>query len=122
MRKRVLTSLLVLLLVSGALPGTGAEAATLAFLSIDNMGMDPRYDYLEGIIRAVLLFDLSGREDVQVVNRADLESILREQELQMSTLAEEQNTAIKVKLEIELERDEVSFRISRTDIRQNMFY
>jgi len=88
--------LLLPVLLLGGLHAAGAPPATLAFLSMDNMGMDPRYDYLEGIIRAVLLFDLSGQEDVRVVNRADLESILREQELQMSTLAEEQNTAIEV--------------------------
>ena len=59
MKKKLLAVILLLfgtLLIAGALP------ATLAFLSIDNISMDPRYDYLEGIIRGILLFDLSGQE------------------------------------------------------------
>ena len=86
----------IIFLLFGALQILGALPFSLAFLSIDNLGMDPRYDYLEGIIRGILLFDLSNQKNVQVVNRADLESILREQELQMSTLAEEQTKAIEV--------------------------
>ena len=68
----------------------------IAFLSIDNLSANPRYDYLEGIIRGLLLFDLSGAKDIEVVNRSDLDAILREQELQLSNLAEDQNKAIEV--------------------------
>ncbi|UCF99782.1 MAG: hypothetical protein JSV89_09645 [Spirochaetaceae bacterium] len=68
----------------------------IAFLSIDNLSANPRYDYLEGIIRGLLLFDLSGAQDIEVVNRSDLDSILREQELQLSSLAEDQNKALEV--------------------------
>jgi TolB-like protein len=68
----------------------------IAFLSIDNLSANPRYDYLEGIIRGLLLFDLSGARDIEVVNRSDLDAILREQELQLSNLAEDQNKAIEV--------------------------
>jgi TolB-like protein len=68
----------------------------IAFLSIDNLSANPRYDYLEGIIRGLLLFDLSGAQDINVVNRSDLDAILREQELQLSNLAEDQNKAIEV--------------------------
>jgi len=70
--------------------------ANIAFLSIDNVSANPRYDYLEGIIRGLLLFDLSGAQDIEVVNRSDLDDILREQELQLSSLAEDQNRAIEV--------------------------
>ena len=68
----------------------------IAFLSIDNLSANPRFDYLEGIIRGLLLFDLSGAKDIEVVNRSDLDAILREQELQLSNLAEDQNKAIEV--------------------------
>jgi len=89
-----LISLFVLMcivpVVAHALP------VNIAFLSIDNLSANPRYDYLEGIIRGLLLFDLSGAQDIEVVNRSDLEAILREQELQLSNLAEDQNKAIEV--------------------------
>ena len=49
----------------------------IAFLSIDNLSANPRYDYLEGIIRGLLLFDLSGSQDHEVVNSSDLDDILR---------------------------------------------
>ena len=90
----VLISLFVLMflvpVVAQALP------VNIAFLSIDNLSANPRYDYLEGIIRGLLLFDLSGAQDIEVVNRSDLDAILREQELQLSDLAEDQNKAIEV--------------------------
>ena len=73
-----------------------ALPVNIAFLSIDNLSANPRYDYLEGIIRGLLLFDLSGAQDIEVVNRSDLDAILREQELQLSNLAEDQNKAIEV--------------------------
>jgi TolB-like protein len=73
-----------------------ALPVNIAFLSIDNLSANPRYDYLEGIIRGLLLFDLSGARDIEVVNRNDLDAILREQELQLSTLAEDQDKAIEV--------------------------
>jgi TolB-like protein len=73
-----------------------ALPVNIAFLSIDNLSANPRYDYLEGIIRGLLLFDLSGAQDIEVVNRSDLDSILQEQELQLSNLAEDQNKAIEV--------------------------
>ena len=73
-----------------------ALPVNIAFLSIDNLSANPRYDYLEGIIRGLLLFDLSGALDIEVVNRSDLDSILQEQELQLSSLAEDQDKAIEV--------------------------
>ena len=90
----LLTSLFVLMclvpIASHALP------VNIAFLSIDNLSANPRYDYLEGIIRGLLLFDLSGAQYIDVVNRSDLDAILREQELQLSNLAEDQSKAIEV--------------------------
>ncbi len=88
----------IALLVLMCLVPVAARAlpVNIAFLSIDNLSANPRYDYLEGIIRGLLLFDLSGARDMEVVNRSDLDAILREQELQLSNLAEDQNKAIEV--------------------------
>jgi TolB-like protein len=88
--------LLLFVLLCLILPASHALPVNIAFLSIDNLSANPRYDYLEGIIRGLLLFDLSGAQDIEVVNRSDLDSILREQELQLSNLAEDQNKAIEV--------------------------
>jgi TolB-like protein len=73
-----------------------AAPVRVAFLSVDNLSANPRYDYLEGIIRGILLFDLSGAEGVEVVNRGDLDSILREQELQLSSLSADTGKAVEV--------------------------
>ena len=74
------------------------EAITvrLAFLSIENLSANPRYDYLEGIIRGILLYDLSSEKEIDVVDRNDLESILREQELRLSSLGDDQDAALQV--------------------------
>jgi TolB-like protein len=68
----------------------------LAFTSIQNESANPRYDYLEGIVRGVLLYDLSEAAGIEVVNRSDLDAILREQELQLSSLSEDEGKAIEV--------------------------
>ncbi len=97
-RTRVFNRLLISLFVLMCIAPVAAQAfsVNIAFLSIDNLSANPRYDYLEGIIRGLLLFDLSGAQDIEVVNRSDLDAILREQELQLSDLAEDQNRAIEV--------------------------
>jgi len=100
MKHRIFQGKLVLILCLSL--GLLAAAAghclpvNIAFLSIDNLSANPRYDYLEGIIRGLLLFDLSGAQDIEVVNRSDLDDILREQELQLSNLADDQNKALEV--------------------------
>jgi TolB-like protein len=78
-----------------ALPAFGAPVR-LALLEIENRSADPRFDYLEGIIRGVLLFDLSSQPGVEIVTRTDLDAILREQELQMSALASDPQAAARV--------------------------
>ncbi len=79
-------------------PGALAYGAPvrLALLSIENQSADPRFDYLEGIIRGVLLFDLSSQPGVELVTRTDLDAILREQELQVSAVAADPQAAARV--------------------------
>jgi hypothetical protein len=92
---RILPGLAGLLLLAGT-AAVQALPVRVAFLSVDNLSANPRYDYLEGIIRGVLLFDLSGAEGIEVVNRGDLDSILREQELQLSSLVQDTGKAMEV--------------------------
>lgn len=68
----------------------------VAFLSIDNLSTDPRYDYLSGIIQGILLFDLSDREGLEMVEREDMDSVLKEQKLALSGLLENTKNALAV--------------------------
>lgn len=68
----------------------------IAFLSIDNLSTDPRYDYLSGIIQGILLFDLSDQEGLELVDRTDLDSVLTEQDLALSGLLENTRDALAV--------------------------
>jgi TolB-like protein len=64
--------------------------ASVAFLSVSNLTGDPRYDYLAGITQGLLLFDLSRAGSVTLLDRNALEDILREQELQLSGIADDE--------------------------------
>jgi TolB-like protein len=71
--------------------GTGivfCEKAKIAMLSVDNGSKDPRYDYLEGLLSGLILYDLSDIEDITIVERSSLENIMKEQELIMSDIGE----------------------------------
>lgn len=69
--------------------GIGLQAEALrniGFLSMDNVNGDPQYDYLEGIIRGVLLFDLGSEEELDLVVRSQLDAVLAEQKLRLTGL------------------------------------
>jgi TolB-like protein len=83
---RILLCLFFLLIITAGFIFADTSPVKISFLAIENMSMDPRYDYLEGIIGGILLFDLAGAEDVVVVDRSSLESVLKEQELILSDL------------------------------------
>jgi TolB-like protein len=59
----------------------------IAFVKIENRSMDPRYDYLEGILSGILLFDLANDPGLLIVDRSSLDAILKEQELALSDLS-----------------------------------
>jgi TolB-like protein len=73
-----------------------AQKTTLALLGITNTGGDPRQEYLAGIIQGVLLFDLSSRPEIAVVDRTHLEDVLREQELQLGAVIGNQGKALEI--------------------------
>ncbi len=91
--RRCLVLICLMLALGSAVFGAPVR---LALLSIENQSADPRFDYLEGIIRGVLLFDLSSQPGVELVTRTDLDAILREQELQMSAVAADPQAAARV--------------------------
>jgi len=95
MRRSILLAVLLAVALALTLPAFAAPVR-LALLSIENQSADPRFDYLEGIIRGVLLYDLSSQQGVEVVTRTDLDAILREQELQVSAVASDPQAAARV--------------------------
>jgi TolB-like protein len=87
--------IMALVLISAGILSAENAPVKIAFLTIDNKSADPRYDYLEGIINGILLFDLAEAEGIVIVDRSSLESVLKEQELILSDLANNEQ-AVKV--------------------------
>jgi len=92
---RIFLCICVLLVAWAGVAHAANPQVKIAFLSIENKSMDPRYDYLEGIINGLLLFDLGTTDGITIVDRSSLESVLKEQELILSDLTD-QNQAVKV--------------------------
>ncbi len=56
-------------------------------MGLENASGDPRWDYLSGFLGGLLQYDL-GRAGVTLVERRDMDEVLREQELSLSGLLE----------------------------------
>lgn len=89
---RIIACLLLALLAGGLQAG----AVSVALLDIENRSADPRYDYLAGIIKGLLLFDLSAEAGVELVDREELENILTEQELRLSSITEDPDQSLRI--------------------------
>ena len=94
MRKRIMSA--IILLLTGIALISAQAPVRIAMLDVENLGGDPRHQYLEGMIQGVLLFDLTRSEWVDVVARSDLENILAEQRLRLSGLTGEEERALDV--------------------------
>ncbi len=86
------------LLLPFAAPYVSAEerGTVITLMDIENGTYDPRYDYLEGIIWGLLLYDFSRIPGVSLVERRDLERVLDEQRLRLQGLVEDEEEAIRV--------------------------
>jgi TolB-like protein len=65
-----------------------ADERTVAVLPLENSSGDPKSDYLGKIAEALLMYDLSSREDIELVSRSELDAVLQEQRLALSGLVE----------------------------------
>ena len=77
-------------------PGSQAAAAhvpAVAILEIANAGMDPRVDYLASMVQGILAFDLGSRSDLALVDRRNLDALLKEKELSLSALGQDADAA-----------------------------
>lgn len=91
--QRTRISLLAVALFSGILPLCAAGLPTVAILGIENAGNDPRFDYLAGSFQGIVAYDLASRDDLTVVERKNLDRVLREQELSLSEAASKDSAA-----------------------------
>ncbi len=77
-------------------PSLGAETVHVAVLGLENLNRDPRYDYLEGMIVGVLMYDLTRINDIELVERARMDRIIDEQNLRLTGLLNDEDTAKQV--------------------------
>jgi hypothetical protein len=102
--KRIVAFLLFCALTLGALAAQAtagsaqapASAVKVAFISVRNLDIDPRSDYVGGIIQGLLLYDLTRTPGLALIDRSSLDRVLAEQELQLSGLIEDRGSALKV--------------------------
>jgi hypothetical protein len=90
-RKTVRSTVLA---VAFALAAAGASAVpAVAILEIANAGLDPRVDYLSGIVQGILAFDIGSQSDLALVDRRNLDAVLKEKELSLSSLGQDPGSA-----------------------------
>jgi len=95
--KRIILSLVLVQMIVFSIPAQiVSEGVKTAFLEFENINMDPALDYLGGIIKGLILYDLSRNEYIQLVNRSELEKVLHEQSLRLSGLAEDSENTLKL--------------------------
>ncbi len=95
--RRILIPLLLLTaMFSPLIESLEARETHVAVLGLENLNRDPRYDYLEGMILGVLMYDLTRVDDIVLVERARLDRIFEEQELKLSGLLNNVDTAKQV--------------------------
>ena len=77
------------------LPAAAAPASgpALAVLDLENAGLDPRVDYLAGILQGLLAYDLGSVGGITLVDRRNLDSVLKERELSLSALGQDSAAA-----------------------------
>ncbi len=90
-QKQYLIAFALLCMVISAAAGQ----SVVAFMGMENMGGDPRHDYLRGLSEGLLLYDFSRSESVVTVNRANLDAVLNEQKLALSGIVDREK-AVKV--------------------------
>lgn len=77
---------LFLIIISIIICASLQAQTSIAVLGFENLNGDPKYDYLGGMLLGITLFDMASDDDIALINRSDLESVLREQQLGLSGL------------------------------------
>ena len=92
----VLVLVAVMMAAGPMIPSLGAESINVGVLRLENLNRDPRYDYLEGMIIGVLMYDLTRVDDIDLVERARMDRIIDEQNLRLTGLLSDEDTAKQV--------------------------
>ncbi len=77
-------------------PPLSGQSTQVAVLRLENLNRDPRYDYLEGMIIGVLMYDLTRVDGIELVERARMDRIIDEQNLRLTGLFNDEDTAQQV--------------------------
>ncbi len=91
--KKTISFLVLSLILTSAAYSDNISAA---FLSIENMNRNPGYDYLQGIVEGLFLYDMSSSEGLSLTERSDLENILFEQKLKLSGIVDDKDASMAV--------------------------
>ena len=89
--KHTVSALFFFLIITAA---SWCDNINAAFLSIENMNRNPGYDYLQGIVEGLFLFDLSQSEGLTLTDRTDIDNVLYEQKLKLSGLIDDKDAGI----------------------------
>ena len=90
--KNMYKSLVMLFLCVLLLPLSAAgqdSPVSIAILPFDNMNGNPDQDYLKGIISYILIDDLSSSDQVLVVDRENINDVIKEQNLQFAGIMDD---------------------------------
>lgn len=79
-----------------SLTALNADPVQVAVLGLENLNRDPRYDYLEGMVIGVLMYDLTRVDEIELVERARMDRIMDEQNLRLTGLLNDEDTAKQV--------------------------
>lgn len=75
---------------------TGAKNVNIALVSVKNLDSSPQYDYLSGVIQAILLYDFTKTQGLTIVDRGSIDRIFAEQQLQTSGIVSNPDNAAKI--------------------------
>ena len=89
--KQIISAVLFFFIISTA---AWCDNINAAFLSIENMNKNPGYDYLQGIVEGLFLFDLSQAEGLSLTDRTDIDNVLYEQKLKLTGLIEDKDAGM----------------------------
>ena len=71
-----------------------SDKINAAFLSIENMNRNPGYDYLQGIVEGLFMYDLSVSEGLVLTERSDIENVLNEQKLKLAGIIDDRDAGM----------------------------
>jgi TolB-like protein len=82
--------------VSPLAPQTQGKSVNIALVSVKNLDSSPQYDYLSGVIQAILLYDYTKTPGITIVDRGSIDRVFGEQQLQSTGIVSNPDNAVKI--------------------------